>query len=160
LEKKLAEAAARSNLLAQQILDSENLIKTWSVHVMKLQVKRGERAPDDVLDSRTREKFKREEKKIIKQLEAEKLELQRQIRTDKQRLADLQQRLATWGSNSDDFIEEYPRVTRHNSKSFGDKFVVPEKDDFKGVLSAAAKKWATLAVEGGPAWWLRAVVSS
>jgi hypothetical protein len=72
LEKKLAEAAARSNLLAQQILDSENLIKTWSVHVMKLQVKRGERAPDDVLDSRTRENFKREEKKIIKQLEAEK----------------------------------------------------------------------------------------
>jgi len=136
LEKKLAEAAARSNLLDQQILDSQNLIRTWSVHVMKLQVKRGERAPDDILDSRTREKFKLEEKKIIKQLEAEKLELQRQSRTDKQRLADLQQRLATWGSgsNPDDFVEEYPRVTQHNPKSFGDKFIVPEKDDFKGVL--------------------------
>jgi hypothetical protein len=36
----------------------------------------------------------------------------------------------------------------------------PSSQNPHSDMSAAAKKWSTLAVECGPVWWLRSVVSS
>jgi hypothetical protein len=116
---ELERASARISELKQLIAKSEKLIESWSVHNMKLQVKRGERQPEDILDKPTREKFKREKKKNIEKYEQEKSDLQKLLReTD---IEQLKQRAASWGSSPDDF--ELVSTTENASIKFRDKFV-------------------------------------
>jgi hypothetical protein len=91
---ELAKAPGRIEELKILIDESEQLIESWSVRVMKLR-----RAKDDILDKPTREKYKREEKKKIEQHEQEKRELQKRL----PHLDELKERLDTWGSRPEDY---------------------------------------------------------
>jgi hypothetical protein len=132
-EARIAEADKRIAEIGDEIKESENLIDSWSVHKMKLQVKRGERQPDDILDKATREKLKREEKQNVDRLEEERSGLRQQLNTDKQLLTELRGRIDTWGRD-EDYDEQYPRVLREYPILFRDKFVPPDRDEFKGIL--------------------------
>jgi|SRR5579859_2373217 len=119
----LEKASIRIEELKQLIAASEDLIRSWSVHVQKLQVKRGERNPEDILDKKTREKFKREERIQIEKYELEKRDLQNFIRGSNAET--MRQRVAKWGSSPDDFetvttVEDVP-------VKFGEKFTFSDK---------------------------------
>lgn len=130
MENKIDDAEKRIADIGDQIKESENLIDViWSSHYQKIEVKRGVRQPDDIWDTATREKYKREERQKITQLEEDRSDLRKQLKTDKQRLVELQEHIDTWGLRDEDYDEQYPRVTREYPIYFRDKFVVPE---FKG----------------------------
>jgi hypothetical protein len=131
---RIVAANKRITEIVDLVKESESLIDSWSIHKMKLQVKRGERQPDDILDSATREKFKREEKQKIDQLEEERSNLRQQLKTDNRLLVGLQEHLKNWGLLEEDYDEVHPRVTREYPVHFRDKFVPPDCDGFKGIL--------------------------
>jgi hypothetical protein len=81
------------------IAKSEECIRTWSVHIQKIQVLRGERDAEDVLDKPTRERFKRQEQKRISRCR----EVIKHLRDRQSNLEQLKQRLATWGSRPEDY---------------------------------------------------------
>jgi len=131
IDGKIAELERTSSRIIELntlIANSEELIRSWSAHVMKIQVKRGERHPDDILDKKTREQFKREEKKNIEKYEQEKHELQKLLRdTD---IDALRQRAATWGSNPDD--HDITSATENATVKFGEKFKFGHEDEDEG----------------------------
>ena len=131
---KISDAEKRIEEIGDQIKESEKLVDSWSVTVMKAQVKRGERQPDDILDKSTREKFKYQERQKVTQLEDEYRRLRQQLNQNKQRLAEVQEHFETWGLRDEDYDMQYPRVTREYPVHFRDKFVPPNRDEFKGIL--------------------------
>jgi hypothetical protein len=107
------------------IHESEELIRSWSAHVMKLR-----RTEEDRLDKPTRERYKREERARIFRCKDELSELRRLYAG----LDGLQQRLAAWGSSPNDY--ELNPVIQHREvpMSFADKFKSPK--GFTGILPA------------------------
>jgi hypothetical protein len=121
----LESAKLRILELKRLIAESEKLIESWSVRVMKLR-----RAEDNILDKPTREKFKREEKKKIEQYENEKRELESRLR--KSNVEELQQRLAKWGSSPDDYDNVEAVETQELPVMFKEKFKEPQ-DEIKDI---------------------------
>jgi hypothetical protein len=132
IKSKRASAEIRITELKQLIAESEKLIESWSAHMIKIQIKRGERQPDDILDKKTREQFKREEAKLVETYKQEKHELEKQLRST--RLQDLQERLANWGSNPDDYELKPVTQQREIPVLFADKFKLPAAEKFRGQL--------------------------
>jgi hypothetical protein len=102
----IEDAIARVLLIPKQIekrnqliQKSEQCIRSFSAHIMKIQVSRGERNPEDILDSKTREKFKREERARILRCKQKIAELRKRFAG----LEDLQARAGAWGSNEQDY---------------------------------------------------------
>jgi uncharacterized protein YbaR (Trm112 family) len=111
---------ARYAELKRLIKESEDIINGLSVRIMKL------RRPEDILDKRTREKFKREETKKIEDYKAE----LKEIRKTPVRLQKLRDRLAQWGQSPDDY--EVVQVEQQVPVLFRDRFRAPV--DFNGDL--------------------------
>jgi hypothetical protein len=133
-ETRIADANKRIAEIGEEIKESEKLIDSWSVTVMKAQVKRGERQPDDILDRATCEKFKYEERQKIDRLKEERSGLRQRLNTDGKLLTELRERIDTWGLRDEDYEEQYPRVVREYPILFRDKFIPPDRDEFKGIL--------------------------
>jgi uncharacterized coiled-coil protein SlyX len=70
LEHRLGEMEKRIEELDSQIEEEKELYRSMFAHIQKIQVKRGERQPDDVLDQKTRDMYKREAKRKIEQTAA------------------------------------------------------------------------------------------
>jgi hypothetical protein len=105
----------------QLIARSEECIRSWSVHIMKIQVERGERNPEDILPAPLREKFKLKERKRISRCR----EVISELRKRESHLDGLQQRLATWGERP----EDYEIVTEDEDVvvTFEDKFKLSKR---------------------------------
>jgi hypothetical protein len=101
----------------QLIARSEECIRSWSAHIMKIQVKRGERAPGDIPDKRDREAWKRKEQTRISRCKQVIMDLRKR----ESHLDGLQQRLATWGERPED----------HEIVALDEDVVVTFEDKFK-----------------------------
>jgi hypothetical protein len=128
LKKIIAQAEKRLQCIPLLIERSERLILSWSAQVMK----RGSlshgipaRAPEDILDEKTREKYKYGEKKKLKKYQRWKTRLQTTVRETQTKMNELQQRLDNWGSRADDF--ESVTVTRNREVTFRETFREPEE---------------------------------
>jgi hypothetical protein len=119
---ELERAAARIIELKKLLAESGD---AWSVHRMKLEVKRGERQPEDIPDKKTREQFKREAKKNTEKREQEKSDLQKLLRESD--IEQLKQRAANWGSNPNDF--DTMAATEDVTVKFGEKFTFGHEDE-------------------------------
>jgi hypothetical protein len=136
LDQQIADKqswVARVVELKKEIQESNQMIAELSARVMKLRLdpKSPRYAPDNFLDTGTREKFKREESKKIKAAKEEIETLLRSIR-ELPRLDDLKHRAGNWGKSDADF--ESVTVTVDGHVSFEDKFILPPHfgDDHPG----------------------------
>jgi hypothetical protein len=132
LQTALSQTETRAAALKQLIVQSEKLITSWNRVRMKREIKQGTRPPDNLLDKRTIEKFKRDEQKQIAEYKQENRELQKQSKESQLRLSELQSRLDNWGLNPDDSESRFP--THEVPVPFGDEFIVPDQEDFEGKL--------------------------
>ena len=107
------------------IVLSEELIESWFVHVMKIQVKRGERNPEDIPDQKLREAWKYKERKRIERCESKIVELRKSL----SHLDDLKRRATAWGSNQNDF--ETKSIPVQVPTKFWQRFVPPRNDNRK-----------------------------
>jgi hypothetical protein len=98
------------------IAKSEECIRSFSKHIQKIQVKRGERNEEDILDKATRERFKREERQRVARCN----EVIKQLRKRQANVDTLKQRLANWGSRPEDY--EIVHETEKVIVTFRDKF--------------------------------------
>jgi hypothetical protein len=124
IEARIAEIKQVSKQIEKRkkmIAKSEERIRSWSVHIQKIQVSRGERNPGDILDKATREKFKREEQKRISRCK----EVISELRDRQSRLECLERRLASWGSLPEDF--ETVTTSEDVVVTFRDKFELSKR---------------------------------
>jgi hypothetical protein len=131
LEKQIADIqswTARVVELKGLIQESNEIKKGLSARVMKLRLdaKSPRYAPDNFLDTSTREKLKREELKKIKAAKEEIETLQRSIRK-LPGLDELKYRVRNWGELDAD--HELVTVTTNGSVSFENKFTLPPHFD-------------------------------
>jgi hypothetical protein len=126
LRKTIAHAQKRLQCIPLLVQRSERLILSWSAQVMKYGTKTiPARAPEDILDAKTRYKFTYEERKKLKKYQHWKTHLQAIVRETQAQMNPLQQRLDNWGSSPDDF--ESVTVTQDRKITFGEKFREPEE---------------------------------
>jgi len=143
---RLERASLRVSELKTLIKESEDLIESWSMRVMKLR-----RAPEDIPDKKTREAWKYEERKKIEKYEEEKLRLQKYSKDTK--LPELQKRLSEWGSSPDDY-EIAPTKVIEVPVTLRERFRAHEDDDFSldkysELMGLDAGTWA---IHDKPTW--------
>jgi len=128
LTRTTEHATKRLQCLSLLVEHSEKRILSWSARVMK----RGSvslgipaRAPENILDEKTREKLKYEERKKLKKYELWKTRLHKIVRENGVQIDQLQERLDNWGSQPSDF--ENVTITRDREITFREKVREPEE---------------------------------
>jgi hypothetical protein len=125
-KSKIKQAQTRLQCLSLLVERSKRWILSWSAQVMKYGTKTiPPRAPENMLDEQTREKFKYKEKKKLKKYELWKTRLQKIVRETQSQIEPLQQRLDNWGSHPSDI--ENVTITSDREITFRDKFREPEE---------------------------------
>lgn len=128
LTRTTEHATKRLQCLLLLIEHSEKRILSWSARVMKrgsLSLGIPARAPENILDEKTREKLKYEEKKKLKKFQHWKTRLQEIVRKSRAQIEQLQERLDNWGSHPSDL--ENVTITRGRDITFREKFREPEE---------------------------------
>ena len=145
IDKQIADIQswiARVVQLKQEIEKSEEIIAGLSAHMMKLRLdpKAKHYAPDNILDTKTRGQYQREERRKIAVAKQEIKELRASIH-GLHPLDDLLSRVSTWGGSEADY--EMVKGTEDGEVSFIVKFALPryfEQDhpDHHSFVSYAA----------------------
>jgi hypothetical protein len=111
--------------LKDAIKSSNKFIENCSAHHQKIEVKRGERSPDDNWDVETRRRYKREETALIKRYESELKQLRARLKQSD--IDGLRKRLSHWGESESDY--ETMSVSVNAPVTFKQKFIPPPNFD-------------------------------